>query len=413
MQSGTAPCGTRYAVRRSGSAVGYCALSIRCGTRDEAGFHGGIAHFTEHTLFRGTARKSASVINSYLDRLGGELNAYTTKEEIVIHATVLKEDLGKAARLLFELATEATFPEAEIETERGVVLDEIISYKDNPYEDVYDKFEGMLFEGHPLGQPILGTAATVKRITPDELRRFVRTFFVPTRMAFTVVADIDEKVLEKKVLRLVESVFGNEIPEQVGDDAKPVTSGLTGNLPFDKTVDKRHHEVNAVIGNRAPSLYDSEDRITAALLCNILGGPGSNSLLGRELREKHGWVYNVECTYTQYAETGSVAVCFGCDKPNLERCLAGIDRILKRLREEPLSERTLKAAKKQLLGQLAISSDNGEAQCLSMGKSLLAWGRIDTSAEMRARIEAVTPAALQEMAARIFDPDRLCKLIYL
>jgi predicted Zn-dependent peptidase len=421
MRNGTAPCGARYAVRRSGSAVGYCALSIRCGTRDEEGFHGGIAHFTEHTLFRGTERKSASVINSYLDRLGGELNAYTTKEEIVIHATVLKEDLGKAARLLFELATEATFPDAEIETERGVVLDEIISYKDNPYEDVYDKFEGMLFEGHPLGKPILGTAATVKRITPDELRRFVRTFFVPARMAFTVVADIDEKVLEKKVLRLMEKVFGNEIPDQVGDDVKPavpgtsssVIPGLTGDLPFDKTVDKRHHEVNAVIGSRAPSLYDEEDRITAALLCNILGGPGSNSLLGKELREKHGWVYNVECTYTQYAETGSVAVCFGCDKPNLERCLAGIDRILKRLREEPLSERTLKAAKKQLLGQLAISSDNGEAQCLSMGKSLLAWGKIDTSAQMRARIEAVSADALQAMAKRLFAPEALSQLIYL
>ena len=428
MRSGTAPCGTRYAVRRSGSAVAYCALSIRCGTRDEAGFHGGIAHFTEHTLFRGTERKSASVINSYLDRLGGELNAYTTKEEIVIHATVLKEDLGKAARLLFELATEATFPDAEIETERGVVLDEIISYKDNPYEDVYDKFEGMLFEGHPLGLPILGTAATVKRITPDELRRFVRTFFVPARMAFTVVADIDEKVLEKRALKLLESVFGDEIPSPalpVRNDKNPVIPSASSAvipseakespwpLPFDKTVDKRHHEVNAVIGSRAPSLYDSEDRITAALLCNILGGPGSNSLLGRELREKHGWVYNVECTYTQYADTGSVAICFGCDKPNLERCLSGIDRILSRLREDPFSERTLKAAKKQLLGQLAIASDNGEAQCLSMGKSLLAWGKIDTSAEMRARIEAVTPEALRAMACRLFAPETLSRLIYL
>ena len=419
MRSGTAPCGTRYAVRRSGSAVAYCALSIRCGTRDETGFHGGIAHFTEHTIFRGTKRKSASVINSYLDRLGGELNAYTTKEEIVLHATVLKEDLGKAASLLFELATEATFPDAEIETERGVVLDEIISYKDNPYEDVYDKFEGMLFEGHPLGQPILGTAATVKRITPDELRRFVRTFFVPARMAFTLVADIDEKVLEKKALALVKKVFGDQIPDQVGDDVKPVAPsstvipGVTGNLPFDKTVDKRHHEVNAVIGSRGPSLYDHEDRITAALLCNILGGPGSNSLLGRELREKHGWVYNVECNYTQYADTGIVAISFGCDKPNLERCLSGIDRILSRLREVPFSERTLKAAKKQLLGQLAIASDNGEAQCLSMGKSLLSWGRIDTSAEMRARIEAVSPEALQAMARRLFAPEALSRMIYL
>ena len=424
MRSGTAPCGLRYAVRRSGSAVGYCALSIRCGTRDEAGFHGGIAHFTEHTLFRGTARKSASVINSYLDRLGGELNAYTTKEEIVIHATVLKEDLGKAARLLFELATEATFPDAEIETERGVVLDEIISYKDNPYEDVYDKFEGMLFEGHPLGLPILGTAATVKRITPDELRRFVRTFFVPERMAFTVVADIDEKVLEKKVLRLVEKEFKDfsTRPSGLGrnDNSPVISSGGEAGVEksswpaaFDKTVDKRHHEVNAIIGSRAPSLYDEEDRITAALLCNILGGPGSNSLLGRELREKHGWVYNVECTYTQYAETGIVAISFGCDKPNLDRCLAGIDRILTRIREVPFSPRTLKAVKKQLLGQLAIASDNGEAQCLSMGKSLLAWGRIDTSAETRARIEAVTPEALQAMARRLFAPETLSRLIYL
>ena len=422
MRSGTAPCGLRYAVRRGGSAVGYCALSLRCGTRDEDGFPNGIAHFAEHTMFRGTRRKSASVIAGYLDRLGGELNAYTTKEEIVLHATVLKEDLGKAAGLLFELATEATFPDAEIETERGVVLDEIISYKDNPAEDVYDKFEGLLFEGHPLGLPILGTTASVKRIKPEDLRRFARTFFVPDRMALTLVADIDEKVLENRVLKRVEKLFGGERGTLPGAFARigsrsdapgRVPLSPPTSLPFSKTVDKRHHEVNAVVGNRAPSLYEQEERITAAVLCNILGGPASNSLLNKVLREKNGWVYGVECTYTQYADTGIAAITFGCDKPNLERCLKALDKILARLREEPLSERTLKAYKKQLLGQLAIASDNGEAQCLSMGKSLLAWSRIDTSAEMRARIEAVTPEALQKMAARIFDPDRLCKLIYL
>ena len=428
MRSGTAPCGLRYAVRRSGSAVGYCALSIRCGTRDEAGFPGGIAHFTEHTIFRGTSRKSASVIGSYLDRLGGELNAYTTKEEIVLHATVLKEDLGKAARLLFELATEPTFPDDEIETERGVVLDEIISYKDNPVEDIYDKFEGMLFEGHPLGNPILGTSASVKRITPEDLRRFVRTFFTPDRMAFTVVADVDEKVLEKRALRLAEKLFGKEIPSPAppvrNDNRTVIPNEATSVIPseakesacaapFDKTVDKRNHEVNAVIGNRAPSLYEEEDRITAAVLCNILGGPASNSLLNKELREKNGWVYGVECSYTQYADTGIFAISFGCDKPNLERCLSALDKILARMRETPLSERTLKAARKQLLGQLAIASDNGEAQCLSMGKSLLSWGRIDSSAETRARIDAVTPEALQAMARRLFDPAVLSRLIYL
>ena len=420
MRSGTAPSGLRYAVRRSASPVAWCALSIRCGTRDEAGFPGGIAHFTEHTIFRGTARKSASVISGYLDRLGGELNAYTTKEEIVLHATVLKEDLGKAARLLFELATEATFPDAEIETERGVVLDEIISYKDNPVEDVYDKFEGLLFEGHPLGAPILGTTASVRKIRPADLRRFLKTFFIPSRMAFSAVADIDEKRLEKRVLGLSDRLFGSGIPSPappVRNDIEPVIPSGAEDSPqapaFDKTIDKRNHEVNAVIGSRAPSLYEQEDRITASVLCNILGGPASNSLLNRELREKNGWVYGVECSYTQYADTGIAAISFGCDKPNLERCLTALDRILTRLREVPLSERTLKAYKKQLLGQLAISSASGEAQCLSMGKSLLAWGRIDSSAEMRTRIEAVTPEALQKMAARIFDPERLSRLIYL
>ena len=420
MRTGTAPCGLRYGVRRGGSAVGYCALSIRCGTRDENGFGSGIAHFVEHTIFRGTTKKSASVIAGYLDRLGGELNAYTTKEEIVLHATVLKEDLGKAARLLFELATEPTFPDDEIETERGVVLDEIISYKDNPAEDVYDTFEGMLFEGHPLGRPILGTTASVKKITPEDLRRFVRTFFTPDRMAFTVVAPIDEKVLEKRVLRLVAKLFSDfsTRPDGLGRNDDTVISsggeaGVEKSVSFSKTVDKRNHEVNAVIGSRAPSLYESEDRITAAVLCSILGGPSSTSLLNKELREKNGWVYGVECSYTQYADTGIAAITFGCDRPNLDRCLKAIDRILARLRETPLSGRTLKAYKKQLLGQLAIASYNGEAQCLSMGKSLLAWGRIDSSADNRARIEAVTPEDLQKMAARVFAPDRLSRLIYL
>ena len=207
MITGTSPQGLRYAVRRSGRAVAYCALTIGAGTRDEAPYPAGIAHFVEHNLFRGTRRKSAAVISSYLDRLGGELNAYTTKEEIVLHATVLKEDLPKAARLLFELATESTFPEKEIETERGVVLDEIISYKDNPAEDVYDRFETLMFEGSPLSRPILGTQASVKKISADMLRSFVAQKFIPANMVFTVVADIEESKLEKRVLKLIDHVF--------------------------------------------------------------------------------------------------------------------------------------------------------------------------------------------------------------
>ena len=207
MRTGTTPQGLRYAVRQNGRAVAFCALTIGCGTRNEEGYPAGIAHFIEHTLFRGTRRKSANVINGYLDKLGGELNAYTTKEEIVLHATVLKEDWKKAAGLLFELATEATFPKDEIETERGVVLDEIISYKDNPAEDVYDRFEGMLFEGTALETPILGTTASVKKIKADMLHRFVAEHFVPTNMVLSVVADIDEAQLEKQILKMSDHVF--------------------------------------------------------------------------------------------------------------------------------------------------------------------------------------------------------------
>lgn len=409
MISGKADCGLQYAVKRSGSAVGYCALSIKCGTRDEAGYHAGIAHFTEHTIFKGTEHRSAYVINSYLDRLGGELNAFTTKEEIVFHATVLKEDLNKAAELLFELATCPTFPEQEIQTEKGVVTDEIQSYKDSPSEDIYDRFEEMIFKGHPLSGNILGTTASVKRITRDELIKFVKEKFQPGRMAFTVVADIDEKRMEKGIIKLAEKFFSTATP--------PVQPSAKAIVPvveiFDKTISKRNHQANCVIGGLAPSLYQERERLATVLLCNILGGPATNSILNSVLREKNGWVYGVECGYTQFADTGLVAITLGCDKANLEKCLKAIEKEIERLKREPLSDRKLKAAKKQLLGQIAISGDNGETQCLSMGKSLLAYGKISTSKDNKASVDAITAQDIQEMAQKIFDKNRLSKLIYI
>lgn len=202
MTIGKTPSGMLYAIKRCGSAVAYCSLGIRCGTRDEEGYHSGIAHFVEHTIFKGTAKRSAANINSCLDRLGGELNAFTTKEEIVLHATTLKEDVRKAIDLLMELATCPTFPEKEIEKEKGVVIEEIMSYKDSPADDVYDKFEEMLFEGHPLGRPILGTAASVRKITSEEMQRFAQEKFTPDKMALTVVADLDESLMEKYICSL-------------------------------------------------------------------------------------------------------------------------------------------------------------------------------------------------------------------
>ena len=410
MITGKADCGMQYAVKRSGSSVAYCALSIKCGTRDEEGFHSGIAHFVEHTIFKGTERRSAAVINGYLDRLGGELNAFTTKEEIVFHATVLKEDLSKAAALLFELATCPTFPDQEINTEKGVVIDEIQSYKDSPSEDIYDKFEEMLFKGHPLSGNILGTKASVRKITRSELLKFVQDKFRPEKMAFTIVADIDEKAMEKSVLKLVQKHFPDYASSQETAACEGVSAFVSES--FDVTLSKRNHQANCIIGGLVPSLYQDRERLATVLLCNILGGPANNSILNSVLREKNGWVYGVECSYTQFSDTGIVAISLGCDKGNLEKCVKAIYKEIGKLQEEMLSERKLKAAKKQLLGQMAISGDNGETQCLSMGKGLLAYGKLNTGKETRQMVEGITAEDIREMARTIFAPSNLSKLIY-
>ena len=407
MITGKTECGIRYAVKRSGSAVAYCSLGITCGTRSETGFHSGIAHFTEHTLFKGTAHKKSSVINGYLDKLGGELNAYTTKEEIVLHATVLKEDLMKASSLLMEIATSATFPENEVNTERGVVIDEIKSYKDNPAEDIYDRFEEKLFAGHPLTNPILGSVKSVKEITSEELRRFVKEKFVPEAMAFTIVADIDEKRMEAGLLKLVGKFFADFRPSGNGL-VRPARVELCN--VFDEMISRKTHEANAVVGGYAPSLYEEKERLATVLLSNILAGPAMNAILNSILREKHGWVYGVESSYTQYADTGILAISLGCEKENLDRCLAAIDKEILKLQTQELTERKLNAAKKQLLGQLAISSDNGEAQCLSMGKSLLAYDKVASAEEIKREIEAVSADMIRDMACRIFAPGKTSRL---
>ncbi len=419
---GKTDCGLQYAVKRTGSAAAYCALSIKCGTRDEEGWHSGLAHFTEHTIFKGTKKKSASVINGYLDKLGGELNAFTTKEEIVLHATVLKEDLPKAANLLFELATSATFPEAEVNIEKGVVIDEINSYKDSPAEDVYDKFEEMIFSGHPLSAPILGTSASVKKIGREELLSFTAEKFIPERMAFSIVADIDEVKMEKFIGRLSSKWFTGKSSSVSGECGNagcgsPAEFRMNLRKPrpvrFDKTVNKKNHQVNCVIGNLAPSLYEEKERVATILLCNILGGPASNSILNYVLREKNGWVYGVECTYTQYSDCGIAAISLGCDKENLEKCGKVIAKEVKKLQTDLLSPARLAAAKKQFLGQMAITSDNGEAQCLAMGKSLMAYGRVLSDESTREKIEAVTSGQIRDAARAVFDESSLCRLVFL
>jgi len=407
-------CGMLFAFRRTSSPVAYSAMSIRTGTRDEGDHPGGLAHFTEHLIFKGTETRSGSVINSYIERLGGELNAYTTKEETVIHATLLKEDLSKAVDLLVDLAFHSVFPEKEIEKERTVVLEEIKSYKDSPADQIFDDFEEKLFEGTPLSMPVLGKSSTLRKITREDLLSYYHTRFVPDNMCFTIVADIEEEkalLLVKKALAKYRIHSPSQAPPPLhpGPSRIPIAEGRI--KPFFHETSRHHHQVHCIIGCSAYSLYD-RSRIPLVLLCNYLGGPAANSTLNLILREKNALVYGVEAAYTQYEETGVVTIYFGCDRENADKCRTLVLKELSRIRENQMSGTALRMAKKQLLGQLAISSDSGEAQVLSMGKNLMAYGDIPTQEQIRSRIEAITAEELRMVALEIFEPSRLSTMLY-
>ncbi len=408
MIQGTTSSGLRYFIKHADGKAACAAISIKCGTREEGDLPEGIAHFVEHCIFKGTKHRSANNISTCLDKLGGELNAYTTKEEIVLHATVLKEDLNKAINLLLEIATQATFPEDEIEIEKGVVLDEIISYKDSPSEDIYDTFESRFFEGHPLGKLTLGTIDSIKKASRTDLVQYYDSHFTPSNMVLSVVADIDEKLYVNKIVSLCEKQLKSathidEVRKSI--DIIPRT--------FNTIEEKSNHEANLVIGALAPSLYDGNDRLCCILLCNILGGPASNSMLNSILREKHGWVYSAECNYSQYSDAGLVTISIGCDKENLSRCTRAIFSIIKKLQNKPLSDTALKAAKKQLFGQLAISSDSKESQALSAGKSILAFGKVYTDEENIKLINNLTAEDLQKLSQSLWTKGNYSQLLYI
>ena len=425
MITGYTPQGIGYAVRRAGSAVGYCALTLGCGTRDEGTFPSGIAHFTEHAIFKGTAHRSARSINSCLEVLGGELNAFTTKEETVIHATVLKEDLSKALRLLLELATEPSFPEDEIEIEKGVVIEEIQSYKDNPADDIYDCFEELFFRGHPLSGLILGTEESVQSITAEHLKVYSSKEFRPEKMVFSMVADLPEEkmvsMIQRVAARLGDSSAALGMTKKMSfrpsDSLSFRPSEASGEISlnhfFNETVKKDNHEANAVFGGYAPSLAEGRARLVAGLLANILGGPASNSLLGNELREKHGWVYGVEASYTPYRDSGIMAISFGCDPSNLNKVNRAVHRELRKVCELPMSDRKFASAKKQLLGQMAVSTANGEAECLGLGKSMLAFGHVLSDDVIRETIGSITAEEMRAMAERIFAPGKYSSLTFI
>ena len=406
----TFDCGAKLALKRTRSDVSYCALSVKSGTRDEDPAFEGMAHMTEHMLFKGTLRRSSQSISNRLERLGGDLNAYTSKEETVLYATVLKEDTAKAVDLLAELAFTSVFSPKELDKERLVVIDEINMCKDSPSESIFDDFEQLLFGEHPLGRTILGTARSLRKMTSDDIRAYVAANFVPSNMCFSLVGNITPARAEKIVADVLTKY---RCPSAVGHDPNSYTRESLAfcTKTFTKEVNKHNHQTNCVIGGTGLSYYDP-DRMALTLLANILGGPSTNSRLNQALRERNALVYSVEAIYTPYADTGSFLICFGCEKPNLASCTELIHKELRSLRETPLTPSALRAAKRQFLGQLAISSDNGEVQALSMGKSMMVFGRILPDDEARAKIMDITSEQLRDVACRVLSEDKLSTLIY-
>jgi len=443
--------GIKYAFRRISSPVAYCALSIKAGTRDEAEDSNGVAHLVEHMLFKGTKSKGAKRINNLLESLGGELNAYTTKEETVIHATVLKEDISKAVELLSDLAFNSMFPEKELLKERDIVLEEIDSYKDTPSEQIFDDFDQYIFGTHPLSRPILGTPKSVKRLNVSDVKNFVEQNYYPANMSFSIVADISAEkgaVLVNRYFgeerRGAEALLSGERPSedslQVQDKSIPngqvrgdrqisaeqnlfVSSaghsssvvcptgelGLGGTI---KKISKKTHQAHCVMGSPAYTYYDGR-RVALALLTNILGGPALNSRLNQSLRERYALVYTVDASYTPYSDTGLFTIYFGSDKGSIDKSLGVVRKELDRLIGKDMSEASLKSAKKQLLGQLAIANDNAEARCLSMGKSLLVFGKTESMESIREKIWAVTVSDIRGVAEDILSKEKMFTLIYM
>lgn len=419
----------RFAYKKVNSPVAYCALSVKAGTRDEDPKYNGLAHLTEHMLFKGTEKRTSRSINNLLEKEGGELNAYTTKEEIVLCSTVLQEDLPKAVDLLAELAFTSTFPQKELDKEMDVVFDEIISYKDSPAESIYDHFETLLFKGHPLEKAILGEKKTLRKIDSGILKKFLKNSFTPQNMVFSVVGNIEEKKLAQLIEKSVSKYTGSSISalhcaekpakqEETTDDAAEAAelensgSSLSTSNLFSTEIAKRNHQAHCIIGCSAYSYFSGWKRIALALLTNILGGPASGSRLNMILREKHALVYNIEATYTPYSDTGIFSIYFGCDKSLIGKCRELVYKELEKTVETPLSERELKSAKKQFLGQLFISQDNAEAQCLAIGKSVLVFNNIYPFEQTRQQIEQITSAQLQEVAKEVLKRERLSELLY-
>ena len=386
----------------SNSPVVYCGIGINAGARQEGPGEEGLAHFCEHTTFKGTRRRSAFQILNCLENVGGDLNAFTNKEDTVFYAAIQKEHFSRAVDLLTDIVFCSEYPQHEIEHEIDVICDEIESYNDSPAELIYDEFENMLFRGHPLGHNILGTREQVQRFTSNDARRFTQQYYRPDNAIFFVYGDIHFPQLVRSLEKRTEGTKTREIPS-VGETESTLLS-CQSSLNTES-----HHQAHVMLGCRAYA-WDDPRRMPLYLLNNILGGPGMNARLNLSLRERHGLVYTVESSMVSYSDTGCWSVYFGCDHHDVKRCLRLVHRELDRMMQHPLSDRQLSAAKRQLKGQLTIACDNREQFALDFAKHFLHYGQERDITHLLQHVEAITATQLQDVAQELFAPDHLLLL---
>ncbi len=406
----TQPNGLRIVHLPSTSPVLYCGYGINAGTRDELPGEEGLAHFCEHTTFKGTVRRKAWHILNCLESVGGDLNAFTTKEDTVYYASILGEHLPRAVDLLTDIVFNSTYPQQEIDKEVEVICDEIESYNDSPAELIYDDFENIVFRGHPLGHNILGQAEQLRTFTTADALRFTRRYYRPDNAIFFAYGDIDFSRLVKLLQRATSGIEGNGGVPRI-TTAEDSTATLPEYTPQELTVDRKTHQTHVLIGTRSYSVFN-EKRMALYLLNNILGGPGMNARLNLSLRERNGLVYTAESSMVNYSDTGVWSIYFGCDPHDLSRCRRLVRKELDRLMQRPLSLGQLASAQKQLKGQVAVASDNRESFALGFAKSFLHYGWKKDVARLFAQIDALTPGELQSVANEVFAEDQLTTLIF-
>ena len=403
----TLSCGLRVVIHhRPGSVAEHCGVAVRAGSRDESPDHYGLAHFVEHTIFKGTMRRRAWHILNRMERIGGELNAYTTKEETVVYTTYPVGYVERAIDLVADLVENSQFPTTEIDRERQVVADEIDSYLDIPSEGIFDDFDELAFAGTPLAHPILGSRESIERLTSEVCRRYLDEYYWPDNMVMFYSGP--EK--PDRVTRIAERCFGKGHADH--DTAvSAVTCGDTLTLrehpaPFDTVREIGSHQAHTILGTHIHDMYSS-DRYATALLTNILGGPGMNSLLNVALRERRGLVYTVEASTALMTDAGLFTIYYGCDPEDTDRCRHIVTDIICRLASDPLTPRQLEDARRQYIGQLTLASTNTEQRALNMARSTLLRGHVISSDEHLTHIRALTPADLRDAAARISELSRL------